>query len=137
MSPSPAPSWLIFDGDCGYCQWSATRIGRRLPADGWQIVPQQRCPSPPMTPELRALAPWGVIVVTPDGRVRHAAKAVIYLWAQNPLTRPLAWLLGNPLVLPLTQIGYRFVARNRHHISRIFFKNASCALPPRPTDPRL
>ena len=123
---------MIYDGDCGYCQWSVQRLAHRLNPEDWNIVAQQVCPNPPLNDELRALAPCGVIGVTPEARQRPAATPVLYLWSLAPLTRPLAWLLGNPVVLPLTQFGYRLVARNRHHISRIFFKGATCALPKRP-----
>lgn len=73
-----------------------------------------------MTDEVFRACPDAVHVVTADGRVLRAGRAVLFVMAELGYRR-LACLLGTwPLIL-LVEWGYGVVARNRQLFSRFLF----------------
>lgn len=73
-----------------------------------------------MTPEVFAACPAAVHVVTADGRVLRAGRAVLFIMAELGYRRS-AWLLGTPIAIPFVEWGYRLVANNRLFFSRFMF----------------
>jgi predicted DCC family thiol-disulfide oxidoreductase YuxK len=84
----------------------------------------QDAPSPPMAEELHAACAQAVHVVTAEGRVLRAGSACLFLLSEagHPT---LSRLLGSPLLLPLVELGYRVVARNRRFWSRFLYREPS------------
>src|SRR6266498_1837803 len=107
--------YMLFDGDCGVCTWSAEVVRRMDRGRGFIVEPYQAF-------DESELARFGinyekcsraVQVITRKGRVYAGAFGVNYfLWRRFP------WSV--PVLLLLEVIGYRIVAENRHRISRWF-----------------
>lgn len=73
-----------------------------------------------MTDEVYRACPAAVHVITADGRVLRAGRAVLFMMGELGFRR-LARLLGTwPLIL-LVEWGYGLVARNRQFFSRFMF----------------
>jgi predicted DCC family thiol-disulfide oxidoreductase YuxK len=130
---NPEQSWVLWDGDCGFCRHSVDWVKARDRDNRLFAMPYQQAPSPPMTPMLNAACSKAVHVVTPDGTVLRAGRAMLYLLDQ------IGWgLLVKPLMLPPfiwgVELFYRIVAANRMFFSRLFFPRAGnaavCSIPP-------
>lgn len=114
--------WLIWDGRCGFCRNAVTWF-RRLDTDRqFHIVTFQKCPSPPMTPELLEQSRNAMQVITRDGRQVSGGRAVLFVleatgWNSRLMRvaqrRPLVWLVD---------FGYSIVARHRMFFSRFMFR---------------
>jgi predicted DCC family thiol-disulfide oxidoreductase YuxK len=115
------PTWILWDGQCAFCQrwieWvrSHDRNGR------FRAVPFQEVPSPPMTPELYQRCRRAVQVLTPDGTIRGGGEAVAFILRHVGYAR-LGRLLSWRPIAPLTECGYRVVARNRGLLGRILIR---------------
>jgi predicted DCC family thiol-disulfide oxidoreductase YuxK len=121
--PLPGRAVLVFDGDCGFCTWSADRL-RRWSGSALVIVPWQRA-------DLGALGlteqecATAVQCVAPDGRfsggraVARALQGCRQPW--HSVGQVLAW----PALQPLVERGYVMVAANRH---RLPGSTPACAL---------
>jgi len=72
-----------------------------------------------MTPALAAACADAVHVVTADGRVLRAGRAVLFVLEQ--LGWPVRLLALPPLIWPIEWL-YRVVARNRAFFSRFLFR---------------
>jgi predicted DCC family thiol-disulfide oxidoreductase YuxK len=115
---------LVYDGDCGFCQ-------RRV--DGWrrrhgeaiEFLPSQSLGA--RFPQLpRDRFDQSVFLVEEDGRTREGADAVFALAARGGMGL-WAWLYRRlPGFRPLSEWGYRCVARHRHLLG-----SPSCRLPER------
>lgn len=127
MRDMPRRHLVLWDGDCGVCgraiQWLEARDRRGR----FETMPYQQCPSPPMTPELHEACGRALHVISVDGEVLRAGVACLFI------LRVLGWrnaarVLSLPPFLAATEVGYRLVAANRRHISRLFGWDA-CAIP--------
>lgn len=115
--------YLLFDGDCGVCSWSA-EIAKRMDRDpGFIIEPYQMFDES----ELRRFGidykkcSRALQVVTRKGRVYAGAFGVNYfLWKRFPWSLAVFLIYAIPPLLLFEVIGYRIVAENRHRISRWF-----------------
>ncbi len=76
-----------------------------------------------MTESLMKECEEAVHVVSEDGRIYRGGSAALFILDQLGCAR-LAKLFSCPLLLPITEAGYRFVARHRGIFSRIF--SAGC-----------
>jgi len=119
---------VFFDGDCGFCRWSAEWLRR------WDRGHRLRFAtlrSPDADAALSALDPptrdgsWHL--VTADGRIRSAGDAIPAILRLLPGGAPLAWLAS--LSPPLTEAAYRGISRNRHRLGRLIGQRA-CAVDP-------
>ncbi|HMB29775.1 MAG TPA: DCC1-like thiol-disulfide oxidoreductase family protein [Blastocatellia bacterium] len=113
--------YLLFDGDCGVCSWSAGIARRMDRGRGFIVEPYQAF-------DETELARFGinyencsraVQVITRKGRVYAGAFGVNYfLWRRFPWSVAVFLVYAIPVLLLLEMIGYRIVAENRHHISQ-------------------
>ncbi|MGH9837664.1 MAG: thiol-disulfide oxidoreductase DCC family protein [Blastocatellia bacterium] len=115
--------YLLFDGDCGVCSWSAEQVKRM--DHGWQFIvePYQMFAEP----ELMRFGiryedcDRALQVITRRGRVYAGAFGVNYfLWRRFPWSLLVVLIYAIPILLLLELIGYRLVADNRHRISQWF-----------------
>lgn len=118
--------WLVWDGECGLCSWTAAKIRQRDPSRQFQIVTYQNCPRPPMDDQLYEGCKTAVYVLTTDGRRLRGADGVFFAlrqtgswWVVPFMVPPLVWL---------ARVFYGLVARNRGWISKTFFGGAACGL---------
>lgn len=115
--------YLLFDGDCGVCAWSA-EVARRLDRNREFVI------EPYQVFDESGLAPFGINhekcsralqVITRKGRVYAGAFGVNYfLWRRFPWSLLVILIYAIPVLLLLEVIGYRIVAGNRHRISQWF-----------------
>jgi len=115
------PALLLWDGACGFCRRAVEWVQSRDTQRAILAMPYQEVPSPPMTPALRAACARAVHVITPDGQVLRAGRAVLDVlrrlgfpfWARLLSIPPLVWAV---------EVGYWLVARNRMLASRFLFR---------------
>src|SRR5262245_55378848 len=115
--------YVLFDGDCGVCTWSAEVARRMDRGRGFIVEPYQAF-------DESELARFGINyekcsraaqVITRKGRVYAGAFGVNYfLWRRFPWSVAVFLVYAIPVLLLLEVIGYRIVAENRHRISRWF-----------------
>lgn len=110
---------MIYDGNCGFCISQVERI-RRLDVLGqFELLPSQ-------TPDLLERFPQlaghdldsALRLVAPDGRVFVGAEAVYEIAKRLPRFRAVAWVYRLPLVRPIAERIYAWVARRRYQLSR-------------------
>jgi len=115
--------WLIWDGQCGFCQRSIEWVRARDRDGLFRPLPYQEAPSPPMTPELYERARRAVQVIMPDGSVLAAGMAAAFVLEKLGYRR-LARFMRWRWIAPVTEWGYRWVARNRGWLGRLVFRSA-------------
>ena len=119
----PGKEYLIFDGDCGICTWSAgvarrMDSGRRFAVEPYQRfgreelerfgVPVERCAK-----KLQ--------VIGRGGRIRQGAFAINYfLWSTFPWRLLVILIYAFPVLLLLEIVAYAAVAANRRRLSSLF-----------------
>lgn len=109
-----AGATVVYDGDCSFCTWSATR-GRRLLKADVTLVPWQRADLAALGLDRAAVTRAVQWVVPGTTRSGHRAIAAWLIASGLPwslagrlmLTPPVSWLAAGV---------YLVVARNRHRI---------------------
>lgn len=105
---------LVFDGDCGFCTWSADVVARwshgRL-----DVVPWQRVDLSPLGLTVDACA-QAVQYVDGAGRWSGAAAIAHALMRCRQPGPTVGRLMQHPRVAPLAERSYRLVAANRHRL---------------------
>ncbi|REF36571.1 thiol-disulfide oxidoreductase DCC family protein [Thermasporomyces composti] len=130
MAPAQSPEQgrrpvLLYDGDCGFCTWSAELLDRWVGTSAtlipWQLADHAALGTTPSRAEREVL--W----VGTDGRVEGGVAAVArVLRTGRRGWRPLGVLLSLPPVRWLGSGLYWLIARNRH---RLPGGTPACALP--------
>jgi predicted DCC family thiol-disulfide oxidoreductase YuxK len=109
---------LITDGNCAFCQRTATKLARIVPT-GWVNVPSTELTGTyGLTQEQLAHSVW--LIENPESdHVRHSgAKAVgKVLRIRGGLWGALGWLTFIPPASWIATALYRFVANNRKFFS--------------------
>lgn len=109
---------LLYDGDCAFCTSCARlleRIGPRARIVPWQLTDLERLGISP------AQAQEAVQWVDRKDPVRSGHEAIAAaLITAGPLWRMIGRTMLLPGVSALAARGYRLVAANRRHLSRLF-----------------
>jgi predicted DCC family thiol-disulfide oxidoreductase YuxK len=108
---------LIYDGDCGFCRrWIAR--WQLLTGDSVEYAPFQEVGGE--FPEIsKEQFEASVQLIEPSGMVSRGAEAVFRSLAYAPGKRRMLWMYEKiPGVAPLTEWGYRFIARHRTGLSK-------------------
>lgn len=108
--------WLLWDGECRFCAWAAAQVQRRDEGLRFRIAPYQQAPEELLSPEQRAACRHALHVITADGRILRAGRAVLFIGEQLGYRR-LARLLSYPPFIWLVEVGYRLIARLRCTLS--------------------
>lgn len=98
----------MYDGDCGVCRRSVEFVRRRARPGRLEPVPYQETEVP-----AGADPTASVLVVDGDRVLDQSAAVVRVLWSLRglwPVAGGALWLVPRPL----RDLGYRWVARNRH-----------------------
>lgn len=109
---------VVYDGDCGICEWSAQWIKRNVP--GVDVVSHR---------DYGVSYLSSVWFITWSGRFEGAA-AVSEILKRSRVKRYqlCGTLIGLPVVRVVASVVYFVIAKNRRTISRLFGLKA-CALP--------
>ncbi len=119
---------LVYDGDCAFCTWTATRGRRMLPADV-TLVPWQRADLAVLGLD-EAAATRAVQWVAPGQPPRSGHRAIAaWLIASGRGWSAVGWLLQVPPVSWLAAGAYRLIAQNRHHIPGPWRREGICRVP--------
>jgi predicted DCC family thiol-disulfide oxidoreductase YuxK len=107
---------LIFDGDCGFCTWTAEWARRRLPLDvdvtPWQFV-EDLSRYGLTQDDVARYAYW----VDEHGRSHRGHLAVAEAWrAMGGVWRVLGAVIHVPPVSWLAAVVYSFISRIRHRL---------------------
>ena len=119
---------IYYDGTCGICQASMNWSSKRFKSvDTLDFHPYQNL-DPNKNKELYSLAAKTVVAQLSDGTIlsRNRAAGLVFLSLKTPWWW-IGWLLTLQVLKPLTNPGYRLLARNRHRLSR-WFGLTSCAI---------
>lgn len=111
---SSALTICIFDGDCGICQ-SSVRLAGRLHARVDFIAFQSFDFTQAQVGLTAERAQSEVLVVNPAGEIFGGAAAVAQILRVSRIA-PLGAFMDSRLILPVAQVVYRWVARNRSHL---------------------
>ena len=133
----PRPHLLIYDGDCGFCEFAvrlAVRFDRleQFSYRPWQSLSAAEFVAFGVTPDDCASA---VRIVTADGGALSGAEAINYFLRQRPIGRFVVGLLeAAPLLLALEVRLYRLIADNRRKISWLLGLRACRIAAPNPAE---
>jgi len=117
------PALVLWDGTCGFCRRAVAEMQRRDTRQAFRAIAYQQAPAPPMTAALQQACARAVHVVTADGQVLRAGRAVLYIAGQLGHAA-LARVLAVPPLLWAVEFAYFLVARNRRLFSRVLFRRA-------------
>jgi 3-demethoxyubiquinol 3-hydroxylase len=120
VSSSPESAKIFYDGSCPICS-KEVGIYRQQKASQtleWVDVSQPQF-VPPLGPSVTELM-QRFHVQTATGELLSGAKAFVYLWAQLPGWRVLAWLARLPGMLPTMEWAYRQFLKRRPQLQKIF-----------------
>lgn len=107
---------VVYDGACGFCQ-RIVSVLRRWDRGMLEIVPYQASAVQARFPWIPARAyEQSLQLVGPDGETWQGAAAIEQILGVLPRGRLIAWIFRVPLVRPLAERLYRWVARNRYHL---------------------
>jgi predicted DCC family thiol-disulfide oxidoreductase YuxK len=110
---------VLYDGDCPICRGSVSRLEAKDREGILDFVPAK---APEVGEEFSWLSPdalrEAVHVVGPDGKTWVGVEAMEELARVLPGWRWLSWALRVPLVRPLAERIYAWVARNRYSFFR-------------------
>jgi predicted DCC family thiol-disulfide oxidoreductase YuxK len=116
---------LIFDGDCGFCS-ACVRWGFRNLDTMPEAVPLQLAALDQLG-VTRPEAEGAVWLVETSGRHRgHLAVAALLRMQRSRFWRVIGWVMRQPILHPVFDLGYRTVVRYRH---RLPGATENCALP--------
>jgi predicted DCC family thiol-disulfide oxidoreductase YuxK len=115
--------WIVWDGECGFCRRAVEWVLARDRDHQFEAVPYQRCPSPPMTSELRAACRDAVHLRTVGGSWLRGGRACLFVLGRIGWPR-LARIASVPPLVWIVELGYRIAAANRPFFSRLLSRHA-------------
>jgi predicted DCC family thiol-disulfide oxidoreductase YuxK len=113
--------YVLFDGDCGICSYSAQWVMRRdhkarFAVEPYQLSSEEALSAAGLSYEKCARKAW---VVSRSGRLYGGAFAINYvLLSFFPWSLLVLLIYACPPFLLIEVIVYYFVAKNRHVLSR-------------------
>lgn len=122
IQPAPARGVLIYDGECGFCSRSVRLLERfaRQPFE----KRRSREISTALPDEVARTVAGQMLWLEPDGTIWGGSQALVRALRATGWPA-LAFVLGNPVLRPVTRAVYRLVARLRHRLAP-----SMCELPP-------
>jgi predicted DCC family thiol-disulfide oxidoreductase YuxK len=116
---------VFFDGVCGFCNFWVDFLMTRDPDGRLAFAPLQGETARQLLPESDRQQLHSLVLWTPQRAYRKSAAVIRILWKLGggwACLGGLLWLVP----LPLRNLGYDVVARNRY---RIFGKKDACRMP--------
>lgn len=105
---------IFYDGDCGFCRKTCQILREFLLPPSVPILKAQS--QPDVNQIMLDNNSW--VVMDQQGRPLVHWHAMVYLFKQRLLLRPIAWLMNLPGLIHLGNLLYRFVADQRYRFSR-------------------
>lgn len=118
MPQAPFRYTVLYDADCPICLKSVERLRRWDRQKSLRFLPARDPVVPERFPTLsREALEASIHLVGSDGGVWVGADAVERLFAILPGFSGFRWIFRIPFVRPLARWVYRWVARNRYHLT--------------------
>ena len=106
--------YLLYDGDCDFCQqWADWLRTRDAGTRRFRIMPWQDAPSPPMTPLLQIQARRAVQLIASDGRHLQGGQAALFALRETGWHPTLVGLFEHRPFVWAVDFAYKIVAANR------------------------
>lgn len=116
LAGTPNRSFLVYDGDCGFCTTSATFFAERIASSPRSIAPWQSLDlnSFDLTEtNVTTAAYW----IDEQGAAHRAHKGIAKALIASPMPWSVAgWVLATPPVSWLASVVYKLVAKNRYKL---------------------
>lgn len=113
---TPDRSFLIYDGDCGFCTTSANFFAEQIADAPRSIAPWQALDLNKFgltEAETNTAAYW----VDADGVTHRAHKGIAQALISSPMPWPIAgWIMAVPPVSWIASVVYKVVAKNRYKL---------------------
>lgn len=106
---------VFFDGACGLCDRAVRWLWSRTDAEV-RFAPLQGETAKELVPEPFRTPPLSTLVVLDDDVTRIESDGLAAIARRMPgLRGRMVGALTLPFARPLLNVGYRLIARNRHH----------------------
>jgi predicted DCC family thiol-disulfide oxidoreductase YuxK len=113
-----ARGWLFFDAECRFCTRIARWIAPILLSRGLDVAPLQD----PRVGALLGLKREELLTelrfLLSDGTNFGGARAVVAVAREIWWARPFVWLAALPGMMPVLDVGYRWIAERRGCVSQ-------------------
>ena len=131
MNERHATHIVLYDGDCSLCTFQMRVITWLDWFNAVSLLPIADPRAAALAPQLtREDLLEAIHCLTRDGKIHRGARCLRFIGLRMPLAFPFALLLWLPGVIYLAEIGYRWISRNRHLLSRVFGCKEACAIMP-------
>ena len=122
---------VLYDDECSLCTFQMKVLSWLDWFNALALVPLSDPHAKEIAPQLsREDLLEAIHLVTPEGRIYRGARALRFAGMRLPLLVPMALFLWIPGVIFLAEIAYRWVARHRLVLSRVFGCKDACAIMP-------
>ena len=118
---------LLYDADCGFCQWSVNQLKRRDPQNEFTYLPSIDFPG--ISQELVEQSQREIVLFY-KGCQLNGADAALKLYCHLKPWSPLQ-IFKLPPFIWIARVIYRIIANNRQTISRWLKLPSSCQIPSR------
>lgn len=122
---------LLYDDSCPLCTFQMKTLTWLDWFKKLEMRPlsdaSSRAELPGIEPEMLRAA---IHCRSKDGEVFRGARALRFVGMRLPPAAPLAAVLWIPGIIPIAEVVYMWVSRNRHFFSRIFGCKEACAILP-------
>ena len=131
MNERHATHIVLYDGDCSLCTFQMRVITWLDWFNAVSLLPIADPRAAALAPQLtREDLLEAIHCLTRDGKIHRGARCLRFIGLRMPLAFPFALLLWLPGVIYLAELGYRWISRNRHLLSRVFGCKEACAIMP-------
>lgn len=113
---------LLYDADCGFCRNAVAKLRPTLTRNGFVIGTLQEHET---SLKLGAQLTRDVLFRTPQNKLVRGSEVYLYVMRRIWWAAPLAWILTLPGLRSIFDRVYRWVAANRHRLSK-----QSCSVQP-------
>jgi predicted DCC family thiol-disulfide oxidoreductase YuxK len=109
--------WILYDGHCGFCSRWVNFWRRTLARHGFKTAAlEEEWVRQKLTMPYEELL-TDIRLLTPRGELVSGANVYLYITRRIWWARPFSAIFSLPGFNWLIHAGYRWFARNRHHIS--------------------
>jgi predicted DCC family thiol-disulfide oxidoreductase YuxK len=118
---SPLKNYLLWDGDCGFCEWSVGKFRKFLNQDLIELLPYQRANIEICPEDIKEKCSRAIQLRTIEGLYFsdiHAIAKCLNLSGYNSISKVIEW---SPIYFVLKKMYY-FIAKHRGFLSKILGK---------------
>jgi predicted DCC family thiol-disulfide oxidoreductase YuxK len=124
---------VLFDDHCPMCTFQSRLLTRLDWLRRIEFLPISDPRVATLVPQLKHEDMMASMhMLTPRGKVHQGARGIRHIAARVPLLWPMCLLLWVPGTIYVSEFAYRWLARNRYLLSKLFGCKTACEiLPPK------